>query len=210
MWSDVKVITPLDRTIKGVMEFSWPMIVISVLIISSIRITDTVKNKKEFVLYKELLNLFFIIYILCLFQVVTFQDTGNFGSNNLVPFKEIFRYHFGSRLFIKNVIGNLVMFIPYGIFVSIYTKMDKKWGAFLLIAFASISIESTQLAIGRIFDIDDIILNITGGMIGFFIYSILTKIGQVLPENLKKRWMLNILMTLLLVVMFLYLGRLMD
>lgn len=203
------MITPLDRTIRGVMEFSWPMIVISVLIISSIRITDIIKNKKDFVLYKELLNLLFIIYILCLFQVVTFQDTGGFGSNNLIPFKEIFRYNFGSRLFIKNVIGNLVMFIPYGIFVSIYTKMDKKLGAFLLIAFASVSIETTQLAIGRIFDIDDILLNITGGMIGFFIYSLINKIGQALPENLKKRWMLNILMTLLLIVMSLYLGGLM-
>lgn len=210
MWSDVIVITPLDRTIKGVMEFSWPMIVISVLIISSIRITDIIKNKKEFILYKELLNLLFIIYILCLFQVVTFQDTGNFGSNNLIPFKEIFRYNFGSRLFIKNVIGNLVMFIPYGVFVSIYTKMDKKIGAFLLIAFASVSIETTQLAIGRIFDIDDIILNITGGMIGFFIYSLSYRIGQALPESLKKSWMLNILMTLLLIIMSLYLGRLIS
>lgn len=204
------MITPLDKTIKGVMEFSWPMLVISCLIVSSIRITDIIKNKKEFVLYKELINIFFIIYILCLFQVVTFQDPASFGThNNLSPFKEIFRYNIGSRLFIKNVIGNLVMFIPYGIFVSIYTKMDKRWGAFLLIAFASFSIEITQASIGRVFDIDDIILNIIGGMIGFFIYSLLVKIGQVLPIKLRGEWLLNIFMTFILIILFLYLGRLM-
>ena len=35
----------------------------------------------------------------------------------------------------------------------------------------SISIETTQLLIGRIFDIDDIILNIIGGMLGYLIYK---------------------------------------
>ncbi len=200
---------PLDSAIRGVMEFSWPMIVISVLVVSSIRLTDIIKNKKKFILYKELTNLFFIVYILCLFQVVTFQDPFGFGSNNFVPFREISRYSFGSRLFIKNVIGNLVMFIPYGIFVSLYTKMDKKFGAFLLIAFASVSIETTQLLIGRVFDIDDIMLNIIGGMIGFFIYSFIRKVGQVLPDKLKNDWILNIAMIIVLVSCFLYLGRLM-
>lgn len=200
---------PLDSAIRGVMEFSWPMIVISVLVVSSIRLTDIIKNKKQFILYKELTNLFFIVYILCLFQVVTFQDPFGFGSNNFVPFKEISRYSFGSRLFIKNVIGNLVMFIPYGIFVSLYTKMNKKLGAFLLIAFASVSIETTQLLIGRVFDIDDIMLNIIGGMIGFFIYSFIRKVGQVLPDKFKNDWILNIAMIIVLVFCFLYLGRLM-
>ncbi len=200
---------PLDSAIRGVMEFSWPMIVISVLVVSSIRLTDIIKNKKKFILYKELTNLFFIVYILCLFQVVTFQDPFGFGSNNFVPFREISRYSFGSRLFIKNVIGNLVMFIPYGIFVSLYTKMDKKFGAFLLIAFASVSIETTQLLIGRVFDIDDIMLNIIGGMIGFFIYSFIRKVGQALPDKLKNDWILNIAMIIVLVSCFLYLGRLM-
>ena len=98
------MITPLDSTIKGVMEFTWPMVIICVLTLSSIRITDIVKNKKPFVLYKEIFLLFFLIYILCLFQIVTFEDQSLFISgNNLVPFKEIMRYKVGSRLFIKNV-----------------------------------------------------------------------------------------------------------
>lgn len=106
------------------------MVIICVLTLSSIRITDIVKNKKPFVLYKEIFLLFFLIYILCLFQIVTFEDQSLFiSSNNLVPFKEIMRYKVGSRLFIKNVIGNVVMFIPYGIFASLYAKLDKPFHA---------------------------------------------------------------------------------
>ena len=162
------MITPLDSTIKGVMEFTWPMVIICVLTLSSIRITDIVKNKKPFVLYKEIFLLFFLIYILCLFQIVTFEDQSLFiSSNNLVPFKEIMRYKVGSRLFIKNVIGNVVMFIPYGIFASLYAKLDKPFHALCLVFFASVTVETTQLLIGRVFDIDDIILNLLGSLIGW-------------------------------------------
>ena len=194
------MITPLDHTIKGVMEFTWPMVVICVLIISSLRIADILKNHKEVVFYKEILMLFFMIYILCLFQVVTFEDSyllGYEGHFNLIPFREIMRYSWGSRLFFKNVIGNLVLFMPYGFFASYLTKLDRKFYAFSLIAFASVTIETTQLAIGRVFDIDDIILNIVGGMIGYGIYAVLNKIGESLPKVFHNRWFLNILSLLL-------------
>lgn len=193
------MITPLDSTIKGVMEFTWPMIIICILTLSSIHITDIIKNKKPFVLYKEIFTLFFLIYILCLFQIVTFEDQSLYISgNNLVPFKEILRYEFGSRLFIKNVIGNVVLFIPYGLFVSLYAKLDKPFHAICLVFFASVTVETTQLLIGRIFDIDDIILNVVGGMIGYGIYSLVDKIGDSLPKIFKSNWFLNTISVLLL------------
>ena len=109
------MVTPLDSSIKAVMEITWPMVVICILTISSIRIAYLLKNKENFDFYKEITNLLFLVYILCLFQVVTFEDTSLYiNSNNLIPFKEILRYHIGSRLFFKNVIGNIVLFIPYG------------------------------------------------------------------------------------------------
>ena len=186
------MITPLDSTIKGVMEFTWPMVIICVLTLSSIRITDIVKNKKPFVLYKEIFLLFFLIYILCLFQIVTFEDQSLFISgNNLVPFKEIMRYKVGSRLFIKNVIGNVVMFIPYGIFASLYAKLDKPFHALCLVFFASVTVETTQLLIGRVFDIDDIILNVIGGLIGYGIYRLIDMIGDSIPKVFKSNWFLN-------------------
>lgn len=196
------MITPLDNTIKGVMEFTWPMIIICILTLSSIRITDIIKNKKPFVLYKEIFLLFFLIYILCLFQIVTFEDQSLYiSNNNLVPLREILRYRFGSRLFIKNVIGNVVMFIPYGIFVSIYAKLEKPFHAICLVLFASVTVETTQLMIGRVFDIDDIILNVIGGFIGYGIYTLMNTIGDSLPKVFKSKWFLN-LMSILLVGIF--------
>lgn len=196
------MITPLDSTIKGVMEFTWPMVIICILTLSSIRITYLIKNKQPFVLYKEIFYLFFLIYILCLFQIVTFEDQSLYISgNNLVPFKEIMRYNLGSRLFFKNVIGNIIMFIPYGIFASLYTKVDKPFHAICLVLFASVTVEITQLAIGRVFDIDDIILNVVGGIIGFGIYQLVEKIGDSVPKVFKSNWFLSLVSVLLLVIL---------
>ena len=199
--------TPLDDAIKGVMDTTWPMIIICVLIISSLRIVDLVKNKKEFILYKEALMLLFLIYILCLFQIVTFEDTTLLGSEsdyNLVPFKEIMRYHWGSRLFIKNVIGNFIMFLPFGFFISYFIKAKKIYLVFCLVLFASLCIEVTQYSIGRVFDVDDILLNVLGGVSGYFIYKILNKIGKMLPKILLSRLFLNILSIILVSAFVLY------
>ncbi|MBE6147129.1 MAG: VanZ family protein [Firmicutes bacterium] len=203
------MITPLDDTVKSVMEFTWPMILICVLLVSSLRITDIVKNKKEFVLYKELLTLCFMIYILCLFQIVTFEDPYLLVTDNhfnLVPFQEIFRYQFGSRLFFKNVIGNLVLFVPYGFFTGFFTKLEKYFHAFFLILFSSISIEMTQLAIGRVFDIDDILLNIIGGLLGFFIYRCIAKFWKSLPKVFHSKPFLNGLAILIILILIGYIG----
>ena len=176
----------LDNTFTDVLEMTWPMILISVVLLSSIRLSYLLKSKKPFVLHKELLTLFFIIYILCLFQVVTFQDINSFGSNNFIPFREITRYTFGSRLFIKNIIGNMLMFIPYGFFVAYYSKIDDWKHSFCLVLIASLVIESTQLAIGRVFDVDDIILNVVGGILGFLVYIGLDAIRKKLPSIFQK------------------------
>lgn len=42
-----------------------------------------------------------------------------------------------------------------------------------LVFFASVTVETTQLLIGRVFDIDDIILNIIGGIVGYGIYRLI-------------------------------------
>ena len=195
------LLSPLTKTIHGVMEFTWPMLFISIIIIVSLRVTYLYKQKEHVVFYKELLMLAFIIYILCLFQVVTFQDVTSYASNNFIPFKEIMRYHIGSRLFFKNVLGNMLLFFPYGFFIGYYVKLEKYTTPFFLILMASIAIECTQLAIGRVFDVDDILLNIIGGLLGFSIYKCLDKIGSICPSLFHKEWFLNILSILVVVGM---------
>ena len=200
------MITPFDDTIRSFMVLTWPMVVICVFTLASIRITYLIKNKEEFVFYKELFHLFFLMYILCLFQIVTFEDSGTIlgDGNNFEPFKEILRYRLGSRLFFKNVIGNVVLFIPYGIFASMYTKIEKPHHALGLVFFASVIVEVTQLLIGRVFDIDDIILNVCGGMIGYFVYATTDTIGAHLPKFFRSKIFLNIMSVLLVMILIGY------
>lgn len=192
------MLRPLSTTLKGVVHFTWPMIIISIVIIISLRVTYLIKNKVRFVLYKELLALSFIIYILCLFQVVTFQDTVSWSTNNFIPFREILRYNIGSRLFIKNILGNMLLFLPFGFFVSYYLEIKKPYIPLLLTLIASTAIECVQMAIGRVFDIDDIFLNILGGLLGYVLYYILFKIGSSVPKIFHSEWFLNVLSILLL------------
>ncbi len=193
------MLTPLSNTIRGVASFTWPMIVISVVVLVSLRVTYLIKNKIRFVLYKELLMLCFVIYILCLFQVVTFQDTVSWSTNNFIPFREITRYSFGSRLFLKNVLGNMLLFLPFGFFTSYYLDVKKLYIPIFLTMIASCSIECVQMLIGRVFDIDDIILNIFGGLLGYSVYYMLLKIGNSVPKVFQAEWFLNLLSILLLV-----------
>ena len=190
---------PLSSTIQGVVNFTWPMVLISTIIIVSFRVAYLWKNHSKFVLYQNLLMLCFIIYVLCLFQVVTFQDTVSWSSNNFIPFKEIFRYDFGSRLFVKNVLGNMILFLPFGFFISYYLKCEKAWLPIVLTLIASCSIETVQMIIGRVFDIDDILLNLLGGILGFACYYGLSKIGEKLPSVLKSEMFLNIIAIVLLI-----------
>lgn len=180
-----------------------PIIIIITVITCSLRITYLIKYKDKFIFHKELFNLIFILYIMCLFEVVTFQDI-NFGTSNFIPFKEIFRYDIGSRLFVKNIIGNVLLFLPYGYFVSYYLKNKKILPTTFLTLLISITIEIVQLNIGRTFDIDDIILNTIGGILGYGIYIIMDKIKDILPKVFKNDTFINIVVIILIIMIIMY------
>ena len=185
--------------ITNVISATWPMVLVSMVIIVSIRICYLIKNHEHVVLYRELIMLSIIIYTLMLFQVVTSQDVVSWSSNNFIPFKEIFRYKIGSRLFFKNVLGNLMMFVPYGFFASYTLKHDKnaKLIVFLTLL-ASITIECVQLMIGRVFDVDDILLNTLGGFCGYHLYKLLHKFEDSAPSFCKSEWFLDIISVIIL------------
>ena len=183
----------LGPMIHGVVDFTWPMVIISCIIIISLRISYLIKNKERLVLYKELLMLGFIIYSMCLFQIVTFQDEVSWSTNNFIPFREILRYNIGSRLFIKNVLGNMLLFLPFGFFTSYLLDNKKPLLTVVLTLIASLSIEVVQLMIGRVFDVDDIILNVLGGTFGFYLYNILDRLGKKSPKLLGNEYFLDVL-----------------
>ncbi len=182
----------------------WPMTAIFVVVLASIRIMYFIYNKEDkFVLYRELVSLVFVIYVLFLFYIVTFQDN-NYGFSNFIPFKEMFRYKIDSELFFRNVVGNILLFTPLGWFITYYTKTSKIYPAIFLSIFISIVIELIQLNIGRVFDIDDIILNVIGGLIGYFTYMLFYKIKEKLPKSLQKEWFINVVIVLIFLLFVLY------
>lgn len=182
----------------------WPIIIIITVISVSLRITYLIKNKERFCFYKEVFMLIFIIYVMCLFEIVTIQDN-NYGLSNFIPFKEIFRYQIGSRLFIKNIIGNILLFLPYGYFTADYLKSKKVGIIVFLTMLLSITIEFVQFNIGRTFDIDDVILNTTGGVLGYYLYYIVQKINMYLPRILKTEGFINFIVIVILIMIIIYL-----
>jgi glycopeptide antibiotics resistance protein len=102
------------------------------------------------------------------------------GPANLIPFKTILPYLMGEGGLLiggLNIGGNIVLLIPIGFLVPfVFQKMD--WKKTIAISIASgLSIELTQviLKVG-IFDIDDVILNAIGVIVGYWTYTIFPKI----------------------------------
>ena len=59
---------PLSSTIQGVVNFTWPMVLISTIIIVSFRIAYLLKNHSKFILYQDLLLLCFMFVPSCYFS----------------------------------------------------------------------------------------------------------------------------------------------
>ena len=175
----------LINAVKDVLYDTWPMIALSCVVIISIRVAYLLKNKQKFNLGNDMMMLTFIVYILCMFQIVTSQDVSSVHGVNVTLFKELTRYQIGTRLFYRNIVGNIIMFIPFGFFTSYYLKLNKKRFIFYLTLIVSIVIELIQLKIGRAFDVDDIILNMFGSMIGYFLYRAMDKIFGDLSDTIK-------------------------
>ncbi len=184
----------------------WPMIAIFLCIVIVVRLTYIITNHKKITLYKEIFGLIFIIYILLLFELLTATDTNNFHGMNLKPFTEITRYPFGSRLFNINVFGNIIIFIPFGLFIAEYLNSKKVYAIFFISTFTSFVVESVQLKIGRSFDIDDIILNVLGSIIGYLIYVAMKSVRKKLPGFLKSDLFYNIISIILFGIIIYWLG----
>lgn len=195
----------IAKGVKEVISISWPVLTLTILILLVLRICHIVKYKEKFIFHQEFLSFVFIIYILCLFQLVTNQDVSGEHGINLTLFKELTRYKLGSHLFFRNVIGNIVLFMPFGFLTSYYLDLEKKRYNVLLTLVISIVIETIQLSIGRAFDIDDIILNIVGSFIGCLLYRLIDRIfenkSEVLKGNITIGLMLLMIFGLLLVIL---------
>ena len=100
---------------------------------------------------------------------------------------------------INTVLGNMLLFLPYGFFVSYYLINRKPMLTLVLTIIASFSIELVQLSIGRVFDIDDILLNLLGGYLGYLLYYWLSNLYEKIPRVFKNEIVLNVLSGIILV-----------
>ena len=190
--------------IKDVLKDNWPVLVIFLVTIIIIRIFYLRNHREKLHFYKEILTICSIIYIFLLFQLLTKAELNHNSGYNLIPFTEIMRYEFGSKLFVLNVLGNIILFIPFGLMVAEYIKPKTIVPPLVTALIVSTTVEFVQLNIGRSFDIDDIILNIIGSILGYLLYVGFKAIGRRLPSLFHSDTLYTIIITTLLIIFVLY------
>lgn len=103
---------------------------------------------------------------------------------NLEPFYEITRFIEGENIPIKaslmNLLGNIIAFMPFGILVPMISQKERRtYMIFLLTLEFSLIIEVIQLFTTRgSFDVDDLLLNVGGGLLGYTVYKFVRNIGK--------------------------------
>ena len=198
----MKNLSPFYDTFNVAIKNCWPMLLLFVVIMVSIRLTKIITSREKFVFYKEFYMLLAIIYFLLLYYLLLSTEDATSGFN-IIPFTEMTRYKIGSKSFNYNVIGNIVLFIPFGYIISDYLKSKKISHLFLLSALVSITVEAIQYNIGRAFDIDDVILNVIGGLLGYVVYKFLQGIKNHLPRFLQNNTFYNLIAIIIFIAVIL-------
>lgn len=195
------VIILIPKAAIDVVVDLWPMIALCVITVMCFRVAYSFSKHKRLEVYKEFINLAFIIYIMLLFSLVTATDFSSY-SNNFIPFKEMFRYSLNSPLFYRNVVGNIILFIPFGYFANYYCESKHIKISLIITTVVSFTIETIQLALGRSFDVDDIILNVIGGIVGYLLYVFVEFIFKKTTQRVKNSFLLNLIFIIIIIVLF--------
>ncbi|MEA5457136.1 VanZ family protein [Sinomonas sp. JGH33] len=125
----------------------------------------------------------FALYAAFLLKLLLFSRApGSERSINLIPFASIAEYAFShspgtERAAFANVVGNILIFIPLGVYASWLRRRAAAWLTMLIVASVSVAAEIIQgvFAVGAS-DIDDVILNCVGGLIGMLVFWLLSAI----------------------------------
>lgn len=175
-----------------------PIWLISRILIILLNKRKKVKHnlKREFVLNIFVFYLFVLVGV-TLLPIIFHQDENRriLGRLpiNIIPLnsiiQQISRFNdttmvslsFQIRLFVMNIGGNIILLLPFSLFVPILWSKYRKFSSCVLLGFlVSFSIEILQLfenilsiSMARITDIDDLILNTIGLVLGFGAYKII-------------------------------------
>ncbi len=145
-------------------------------------------GKVLFVLY-----IFFLVYFLFLAEWYGRTGTVEEYRYNLELFREIrrfitYREQLGMFAVFANLLGNILIFVPYGFFISMAAE---RRGFFKTLFFSfglSLCVELVQLAtrVGS-FDVDDILLNTIGGILGYILFAICNVIRRRYHVRKRKK-----------------------
>lgn len=145
-------------------------------------------KQQEKKLHQIAVLLFFLYIILLCYFLFFSEGYGRLMREqgyryNLKLFYEIkrfwvYRHELGFKNVCINLLGNMAAFAPFGFFLPI---LKKEWGGLFKVAaltlMFSFTVETLQLVckVGA-FDVDDLLLNTVGGMIGYCAYLLLIRI----------------------------------
>lgn len=128
----------------------------------------------------------FVLYMIVLVYFLLLSD--GFGRTegyseyrySLIPFQEIVRFwkyreYIDFLSVVINLLGNVVAFMPFGALIRWVINRRVRWYQAGMYTFLfSLCVELLQLvAKVGVFDVDDLILNTAGGLLGFFVYYLL-------------------------------------
>ena len=125
-----------------------------------------------------LLYVVFLIYFLFLAEWYGRTGISEEYRYNLELFREIkrfiiYREQLGAFAVFANLAGNILIFVPYGFFISVASRARGFFKTLFFSMGLSLCVEIIQLftRVGS-FDVDDILLNTIGGVFGYIIFLI--------------------------------------
>ncbi|QJD86853.1 VanZ family protein [Cohnella herbarum] len=103
-------------------------------------------------------------------------------TGNTTPFHQISEnMQMNSGQDFLNLVGNVALFMPLGVFLFILLKNNglSIVGVMVLSFVLSLSLECAQAVFSLgVFDVDDLILNACGGLLGYLLYKIYFKLKE--------------------------------
>jgi glycopeptide antibiotics resistance protein len=121
---------------------------------------------------RTFLAILLIAYLVFLLDIALFRFPAAHPTANLVPFRSMIRdWQHGGWPFVINFVGNIVAFVPMGLLPPlIFKRPVKLWHVLVFSLSVSLFIEGGQLISGRrVPDVDDLILNVLGGFLGYLL-----------------------------------------
>ncbi len=116
------------------------------------------------------------------------------GGINLIPVVEswrLFLFYLEKGMWsaiLINFPGNIIMFIPIGFFAGILSDKPRWWKGTLMAFALSLFIETAQLFVARGTDVDDLILNTLGGLMGHGLFLLFRRYIPGFVEGCARNW----------------------